>query len=874
MELELSPKSAHEPFWRSLFSDLQSTGFLHGNSQHTLDRTATFNARVHLPLAGDALPHPPARAESVLRAAWAIVQARHTSSTDVIFFSSFHDERPWLAPLRITIPAQRPVSEWLAEFENGLRETERHGPVPAHLMAEAGKEGLARTLPTFVVVPPGAKTFPPRDQIRGPLLVIARLDISTLELHYDSAWFDRTDIQAFGDHLNVVLRGMADDPLCAVGKLTVLTAAEQHQLLEQWNNTAAPFAESTCIHEFFEEQAARTPDAIALVFCDRQWTYRELNAQADLLAARLRASGVGPGVFVAICLNRSLELMAALLAIFKAGGAYLPLDPSYPAERLTFMIEDAKPAVIVVSRQTADLFALPGQRLFWVDRADATADDAPAAAQPFLRSPVPPQSTDAAYVLYTSGSTGKPKGVVVTHRNVSNFFTAMDAVIGTDTGVWLAVTSVNFDISVFELFWTLARGFRVILQEEGQWASQTGSHYSLPEQMKRHGVTHLQCTPSLASMLICDSASVKALRQLRRFMVGGEPLPLDLAHRLAGMITGNLVNLYGPTETTVWSAAQLIHRHEKRIVIGRPVANTRLYILDPEREIVPIGSVGELYIGGAGLAREYLNRPDITAERFITHAFSPTRQERLYRTGDLVRYLADGRIEFIGRIDGQIKIRGVRIELGEIEVVLREHPDIRDAVVVVQEDDADDKRLIAYVIASSPQPPAVAQVQQWLGTKLPRTLVPSSLIFLPEFPKTPNGKLDRRALPKPERKTSASLSAPSTAPASDLESRIAAIWCDALGVARVDLDDRFFDIGGHSLLMIEVHDQLRDKTGHHIALLDLFQYPTVRSLALHLSQRETHASTEATGLSRGKLRQQLSARQNAIRKSGPLNPSS
>jgi acyl-coenzyme A synthetase/AMP-(fatty) acid ligase len=447
----------------------------------------------------------------------------------------------------------------------------------------------------------------------------------------------------------------------------------------------------------------------------------------------------------------------------------------------------------------------------------------------------------------------------------------MDAVIGTEKGVWLAVTSVNFDISVFELFWTLARGFRIILQEEGQWVSQSGSIYSLPQQMKRHGVTHLQCTPSLASMLICDSESVNALKPLRRFMVGGEPLPMDLARRLSEIIAGDLVNLYGPTETTVWSAAQCVRPEDKQILIGRPVANTQLYVLDPERELVPIGSVGELYIGGAGLAREYLHRPDITQERFITHAFSPGKSERLYRTGDLVRYMRDGRLEFMGRIDQQIKIRGVRIELGEIEVVLREHPEIRDAVVVVVEDETNDKRLVAYAIPSSSPAPSVPVVQQWLGTKLPKILVPSAILFLSEFPKTPNGKLDRRALPKPDQKNShAGLDT-----ATDLERQIAAIWSEALGVESVGLEERFFDIGGHSLLMVEVHDKLRDNAGHDVPLLDLFQFPTVRSLAKHLHQRTSAVTnkTKTASLIRGKIRQQFAARQSALRKAAPLKKS-
>ena len=864
MELEVRPKRSHESFWKSLFSDLQDTGLLRGNSSEAHDRQVTFNARVDLPLAFlDTLPSL-AQAETILLAAWAVILARHTSSADVIFFSSFGDGEPWLTPIRVAITPKTSMAEWLPQFEAWLKTAEEMGPIPPHFMAHAREEGLARSLSTFLIVTPDAKAFPPRVQIKGPLLAVARLDIGTIELHYDSTWFDHTEVKALGDHLNIVLHGMAQNPQCPIGKLPLLTEPERHQLLDLWNDTTVPFAENTCVHQFFEQQVARTPDAVAVIFCDQQWTYRELDTQAEALAQRLRAAGVGPGTFVAICLNRSLELMATLYAVLKAGGAYVPLDPSYPAERLTFMIEDAKPEVIVVSKNTAELFALPGQRLFWVEGAEN--DAAPAATN---GTPVSLQSSDAAYVLYTSGSTGKPKGVVVTHRNVSNFFTAMDAVIGTEPGVWLAVTSVNFDISVFELFWTLARGFRIILQEEGQWASQSGSRFSLPEQMRRHAVTHLQCTPSLASMLICDSESVKALAQLRRFMVGGEPLPLDLAHRLTEIISGDLYNLYGPTETTVWSASQRVGRKEKQILIGRPVANTQLFVLDAEHEMVPIGSVGELYIGGDGLAREYLNRPDVTQERFITHAFSPTRSQRLYRTGDLVRYRNDGRLEFMGRIDQQIKIRGVRIELGEIEVVLREHADIRDAVVVVQEAEAGDKRLVAYLVASSPQPPAVAQLQQWLGTKLPKALVPSAIVFLPEFPKTPNGKLDRRALPKPDHKASQNIEGA----ANDLERQIAAIWCEALGVPSVGLEERFFDIGGHSLLMIEVHDRLRDATGRDVPLLDLFQYPTVRSLARHVGRDVAESIRKSAGLNRGKLRQQLAARMGSARKGVPIKKS-
>jgi amino acid adenylation domain-containing protein len=848
------------PFWKAIFADLPSAGQLRGSAQVPPERPALLNGELEIPLSVTHVLPRGATLEAALHATWATVLSRHTSSLDVIYFTSFGDAESWIAPTRVAIPPKMPAVEWLAAMAGQVARHLEVGPLPGVFLNQARDEAIDRTTPTFIIVPRDAVSFPPREDIRGPLLVLARLDVSLLEIHFDTAWFEVEEVRALGEHFNVVWEALVTAPETPVGKLPILTAAERITVLDTWNDTKVPFAETTCVHQFFEEQARLTPDAVAVVFTDRQWTYRELDQEADRVAQRLRVAGVTRGTFVAICLNRSLDLMATLFGVLKAGGAFIPLDPSYPAERLAFMIEDAKPAVIVVSRQTRDSFPDATAPLFLVDEEDGA---------PVIPGPVTThsESSDAAYVLYTSGSTGKPKGVVVTHRNVSNFFTAMDGVIGTEVGVWLAVTSVNFDISVFELFWTLARGFRIILQEEGQWVSATDSMYSLPQQIRRHGVTHLQCTPSLASMLICDSESVAAIKPLKRFMVGGEPLPLDLARRLCNIISGDLYNLYGPTETTVWSAAQKVSAAEKQILIGRPVANNTLYVLDSERELVPIGSVGELYIGGDGLAREYLHRPDVTAERFITHTFAPGRTERLYRTGDLVRHMRDGRLEFIGRIDAQIKIRGVRIELGEIEVALREHPDIRDAVVLVVDDGTEDKRLVGYVIPHSPAAvPQVGTLTQWLGTKLPKMLVPSALVFLPEFPKTPNGKLDRRALPQPALKTAPGVSAPT-----DLDGQIAAIWAEALGLEHVGLDERFFDIGGHSLLMVEVHDKLREKAGYTVPLLDLFQFPTVRALAQHLKAKAGTANKKpkTATLIREKLREQFAARQNLLRKPAP-----
>jgi amino acid adenylation domain-containing protein len=641
-----------------------------------------------------------------------------------------------------------------------------------------------------------------------------------------------------------------------------LAEGEMDRLLSKWNQTQMPYAEDTCIHQFFEAQVARTPDLIAVVFKEVEWTYRELNIRSDALAMSLKSAGIGPGSLVGVALHRSPELVAALLAVLKAGAAYVPLDPSYPPQRLGLMLEDARPALVIASRHTAQI--IPKSTCLTLHVEDF---DVPSVVQGVMKSGA--SSSDPAYVIYTSGSTGKPKGVVVTHRNVANFFAAMDAIIGVEPGVWLAVTSVSFDISVFELFWTLARGFSVVMQEEGQLASTSGLAYSLPEQMHRHRVTHLQCTPSLASILTRDPKTLDALRPLRRLIVGGEALPLDLARKLSLAISGEMFNVYGPTETTIWSTACRIEHNVERILIGHPIANTQLYVLDSMRQVVPIGEPGELYIGGAGVAAGYLRQPELTGERFVTNPFS-NDAGLLYRTGDIVRYEHDGSVEFLGRADQQIKIRGFRIELGEIELVLRKHPHIRDAVVVVRKDvnNENDKRLVGYVIADGREVITGWELREWLRGQLPETMVPSTVMLVEGFPQTPNGKVDRNALPEPETNTD-----PELEPASnDLEESIAAIWADVLDVPTVSVTRGFFDLGGHSLLMAEVHDQIQDKIGVQVPLIELFHHPTVRSFATYLTQKSA-VNSASNGTARGQLRQKSQMRRAAGRKRGTTTKS-
>src|SRR5258708_3428350 len=450
------------------------------------------------------------------------------------------------------------------------------------------------------------------------------------------------------------------------------------------------------------------------------------------MAGELRGLGVGPEVRVALCVKGSVEMMVGLLGILKAGGCYVPLDPAYPKERLAFMLEDSQAPIVVTQ------YRLQAHLNFEASKLKLLCLDGP--RSPLARTPQPSgvgqagsnrpaasgksKPTDLAYLIYTSGSTGQPKGVMVAHRNVINFFAGMDRLLGPDPGVWLAVTSISFDISVLELFWTLARGFKVILQPEEAGLptaafprNHSGNEVrtpSLPEQILRHGVTHLQCTPSLARTSVLAPESLPALRSLRRLLLGGEALPPSLAQQLHDLLPGRLYNLYGPTETTVWSAAHRVDYIGNTVPIGHPIANTEIYLLDRHQQLVPIGVPGELLIGGDGVARGYLNRAELTADKLIRHPFSADPDTRLYRTGDRARYRSDGVIEFLGRIDNQVKLRGHRIELGEIETVLARASGVREAVVALREDVPGDERLAAYLVTSPEHPPAIADLRHCL----------------------------------------------------------------------------------------------------------------------------------------------------------------
>jgi amino acid adenylation domain-containing protein len=608
------------------------------------------------------------------------------------------------------------------------------------------------------------------------------------------------------------------------------------QLLE-WNRTEADYPRASTIAEVFSEQAARTPDAIALISHGHSLTYRRLDESANRLARHLQGLGVKPDTLVGVAVGRSETLVVSLLGILKAGGAYVPLDPTYPQDRLSLMIEDSEMPVLLITADSHSHLPLASGNVTVLDVDNpAIADESP---QPVASAATP---ASLAYVIYTSGSTGKPKGVMVENRNVVNFFTGMDRALGCgggcETGVWLAVTSVSFDISVLELLWTLTRGFTAVVR--GDEGSAT-----IADEIARYHVSHLQMTPSLARMLTLDPRAFAALGSLRQMLLGGEAVPAALIHRLRQAFTGEIHNMYGPTETTIWSTTCRIEDVGSTVPIGRPIANTQIYMLDADLNPVSAGEIGELFIGGDGVARGYWKRPELTAERFLT--IPALSDRRIYRTGDLARFLPDGNIDFLGRADYQVKLRGHRIEPGEIEALLEKCPGIRQAVVVLREDREGDKRLVAYLVAEGTSPSSAA-LRAVLDAKLPDYMVPSAFVFLDALPLTGNGKIDRNALlklPPPNLVFAAAQNG--AEPANEMERIVARVWQQALGIPSVGLTDNFFDLGAHSLTVAEAHAKLQEVVGREIVLLDLFQFTTVRALAAHLGN--TQATTAASQLS-------------------------
>ncbi len=647
-----------------------------------------------------------------------------------------------------------------------------------------------------------------------------------------------------------------EQPLTSI---PLLSAAERHKLLYEWNNTKLIYSKDKCIHELIEAQAKKTPNAIAVFYNGKELTYAQLNYWANQLARELQKLEIGPESLVGVYMHRSPEMLVAILGILKAGGAYVPLDPNFPKERLTFMLEDAGCRVVITDDNLRNLFLPKNAKVVGLesDDEDITNDNLKN-----IKSSV--KSKNLSYVIYTSGSTGKPKGVMVQHQNVLNFFTGMDKQIQYEPpGVWLAVTSLSFDISVLELLWTLTHGFKIVLYAEEKLKisdikstiqaiacantvitiadicikkNSKTNDYSIPTLIENHKVTHMQCTPSMARMLTMDELTSKALKRLLYFMVGGESFPLPLAKHLTKMIDGLVINMYGPTETTIWSTTHLVNGVNETVPIGRPIANTEIYILDSNHQLVPIGFPGELCIGGDSVARGYYNRPELTAEKFIPNPFKANDHGRIYRTGDLARYLPDGSLEYIGRLDHQVKIRGHRIELGEIEFVLEQYAGVCKALVMVYNDIPDDKRLVAFIEANQETQLKVETIRRFLLNRLPKYMVPSSFKVVKSLPLTPNGKINRNALPAPKIEQP-EVQRSFTVPRSLSEISLAKMWTDVLGINNICLNDNFFDLGGNSLSAVQIAVRIRQQYNVEFPLQILFQASTLGILTERLEEK-------------------------------------
>jgi amino acid adenylation domain-containing protein len=651
-------------------------------------------------------------------------------------------------------------------------------------------------------------------------------------LEYPTALFDAATIARMAGHLVMLLRGAVADPGRRVSELPLLPPDERHRLLVEWNDTAKPYPEDVCLHQMFEALADRTPDATAVVFGRERIAYGELDRRANRLANHLRTLGVGPEVLVGLCVRRSPEMLVAMLGILKAGGAYVPLDPGYPRERLAFTLEDSGAPVVVTEQHAA--FALPdhGARMVVLDaeqaRIDAASDARPA-------SGVGPENL--AYVLFTSGSTGRPKGAMIEHRGVVNYLSwavrAYDVAGGRGAPVH---SSVAFDLTVTGLFAPLLAGRTVeLLPEEPEIES-------LVEALSSGGFSLVKLTPAHLEVLNRLVPPERAAGATGVFVIGGEQLSWEaLAFWRRHAPGTRLVNEYGPTETVVGCCvyeappATSAGGEKGAVPIGRPIANTKLYVLDAQREPVPIGVPGELYIGGAGVARGYVNRPELTLARFVDDPFHDGGRPgaRMYKTGDLVRYLPDGNLEFIGRLDNQVKVRGFRIELGEIEAALREHPGVGEVVVLAREDAPGDKRLVAYVATGQGHDggdrPSSDDLRAVARRRLPEYMVPSAFVALDAMPLTANGKVDRQALPAPARAVAASSGG--AGPRGALELELAAIWEELLGLEHVGVRDSFFDLGGHSLLAVKLFHRIAQATGIDLPIASLFRAPTIAALA-------------------------------------------
>lgn len=783
-----------------------------------------------------------------LLASWATLLLRYTGQEDIILggLSAGRNRIEteslmgfFVNPLalRIDLSGNPTFRELLARVRAVVLESLSHDTVPfAHLVKDLQLKSEPSRHPVFQVI----LSQQPRDSALPPgwNWVIEEVSSSASKMDvflifderseglfgsctYNPDLFDSSMMARMVRHWRILLAAITADPNQCIADLPFLTEDERQQSVVEWNQTKKECSRKS-LHELIEAQVERTPEATAVVHEEERLSYREMNARANQLAHHLRRLGVRADVLVGICMERSVKMMVALLGILKAGGAYVPLDPAYPEERLALMIKDSGLDVLITKDPLYTKLSRQVEKVVHIDKdwqavSQESQENLPAQAGP----------ENLAYVIYTSGSTGVPKGVQICHRSLVNLMTSMRTRPGlTEKDSLLAVTTISFDIAALELYLPLIVGASCVLASR----EDSSDGRRLASMLDNYQITVMQATPSTWKLLLESGWRGKADLKI---LCGGEAMSRELAGQLIHR-AHSVWNMYGPTETTVWSSLHQVTSPAGPIVIGRPIDNTQMYVLDRYLCPVPVGVIGELYIGGDGLARGYFNRPELDAEKFIPDPFRPETDARLYRTGDLARYRADGTIECLWRMDHQVKIRGFRIDLGEIESVLRGHSSVRDACVIVREDSPGATRLVAYIVLANEQPSTLKELRSWVKQKVPGYMVPM-LVSLERFPLTPNGKLDRRALPAP---SPVGLSnEPSFEEFRDpIEELLASIWADVLKVPQVSVYDNFIDLGGHSLLATQVVASLEEKLGLRIKPSEL-AFQSLGQLAASCKER-------------------------------------
>jgi len=797
---------------------------------------------------------------TLVQAAWALLLSYYSGEDDVVYGATVSGRPADLAgvetmvgifintlPVRVRVDRQASLLNWLKDFQIQLSELRQYEY--CSLIQIQGWSEVPRDLPMFknILV---FENYPMTETVgekKGnievqnlqsysrtnyPLTIIASPGkILGLEIAYECELYGAETIRRMLKHLENLLAAFVSQPQQRVGELSPLAESERHQLLLEWNQTRVDYPQHKCIHQLIEDQAAKTPDATAILFEDQQLSYRELNQRANQLARYLKKMEVKPEVLVGICTERCIEMVVAMLAVLKAGGAYVPMDPNHPGERLAYMMTDAQISVLLTTDRVASNLPETGVRKIRLDADwDAIAKER---TENIVNTTVP---DNLAYIIYTSGSTGRPKGTMLNHRGLCNLCTVFshDMNIGPGSRL-LQFSSISFDASLAEIFPVLITGATLVLAKQETLLSVTDLH----ELIRRQQVTAATLPPSLLAMLSPDG-----LDTFQNVMSVGEACTADIVKNWSR--GRNFWNGYGPTEATIgatWGKVSLEGDDLKNISIGRVIGNKQVYILDRYLRPVPIGVPGELYLGGVGLARGYLNRPDLTAEKFIPHPFNGDVGERLYRTGDLARYLPDGNIEFLGRVDYQVKVRGFRIELGEIEAVLNSHPAIRMTAVIATDDQLGKKRLVAYYTLKdeTESVPSVSELRHYLEERLPDYMVPAVFMELEAFPLTASGKVDRKRLPEPEAGRP-ELGQEYVAPRTATEELLDGIFSQVLGVDKVGIHDNFFELGGHSLLATQLLSRVREAFQVPLELRDVFESPTIFQLGRKIDDLRLSAS--------------------------------